>query len=105
MRIPKARPRVWGALISAVVLAVVLLTLRLHSDVQPTQSLAISDLAARVKSGEIASIVASDNGSLIQTVSGQRFTVTTGGASPPLDRSDAAGGPEAVRERRLAVRR
>jgi cell division protease FtsH len=92
MRIPKARPRVWVTLISAVVLAVVLQTLRLRSDAQPAQPLAISDLAARVKSGEIAAIVASDNGSLVQTVSGQRFTVTTGSGNSSLPKVLASFG-------------
>ena len=92
MRIPKAGRGVWVALISLVVLPVVLLTLRLRSDAQPPQPLAISDLASRIKSGEIASIVASDNGGLVQTVSGQRFTVTTGDGGTSLPKLLASFG-------------
>jgi cell division protease FtsH len=92
MRIPKARRGVWVALISLVLLPVFLLTFRLRGDAQPAQPLAISDLASRIKSGQIASIVASDNGNLVQTISGQRFTVTTGAGDTSLPKLLASFG-------------
>ncbi len=78
-RIVGATRRRWVVLAISVVVAIILLVVRLRTSYdQPTPPIAISDLAERVKDGQIASIEVSDTKSLVQTRSGQRFTVTTG---------------------------
>ncbi len=85
-RIPRPRRRrLWIGLCGAILLTLLLLLLQLRANQQqPPQPIAVSDLAQRVKAGEIASIDASDDRSLARTRSGQSLIVNTAGdASVP----------------------
>ncbi len=79
MRIPRGKRPLWVALGVSAVVAVALLVFRVRPGSEPPpQAIGISDLAAQVKAGQIASIEVSDTRSLIEARTGQRFSVTTG---------------------------
>jgi cell division protease FtsH len=79
-RIPRPTRGQWIAVGAAALAAVAILVFRFRASPEPApQPIPVSDLAQRVKAGEIASLVVSDDRSLARTWGGQQLVVNTGG--------------------------